>query len=255
MNYLIDNKILFNPEKKTISSNERPEIVISLTTTASRLLTQLVLNPDDVLSRPYLLKTVWEDHCYSSSDASLNNNISLLRKNLSAVSGAEIELKTIPKIGFQLNATIEILDISNELNTVEIYMDDNDIEAFPSKDRNRNDTQFIIFTIITAVIVASMIFVLQKQSDFKFAKKETISAELLGKCDTYSLAKTGTNFNVVLDKYPFLKDKCEEKTASIYYDFSDLTKDRTKNLFVAICYHSNYSGYHQCENIKSYSLQ
>ncbi|CND13624.1 DNA-binding response regulator CreB [Yersinia intermedia] len=259
MKYLIDNNVLFNPEKKIISSNERPEIVISLTTTASRLLTQLVLNPGEMLSRAYLLKVVWEDNGYSSSDASLNNNISLLRKNFLTVNGDEVELKTIPKMGFQLNAKVEILHESNDLeideNHEERLEEDKKTRPCIFRSGERKYIQVIFLTTIVIVVVTVMVFLFQKQRNFQFSTKETTRAEQLGQCDVYSLAKTGTDFNAVLDKYPFLKEKCAEQKASIYYDFSDLTKDRAKNLFVAICYHSNSSGYHKCENIKSYSLQ
>ncbi|WP_447884861.1 winged helix-turn-helix domain-containing protein [Serratia fonticola] len=255
MNYLIDKSILFSPEERLISSGKNPEVSIPLTTTANRLLLELVRKPNEVLSRAYLLKAVWEDNGYASSDASLNNNISLLRKNFATVSHTEVDLKTIPKLGFQLNAVVELVEHVSP-----------DIFGEQNPDTETQDTRggwsagkdlAKIFWIITALalFISAVLYFSQGQSPLNVRHKETVRVDQLGKCDAFSLSQNSSGFSAVIEKYPFLKDKCAEENASIYYDFSDLTKDRAKNLFVAICYHSISYGYQKCENIKSYSLQ
>ncbi|HCR2161426.1 TPA: winged helix-turn-helix domain-containing protein [Enterobacter asburiae] len=253
MNYLIDNSILFSPDKKTISSRKNPFISISLTTTATRLLDELVRKPEEVLTRAFLLKTVWEDNGYASSDASLNNNISLLRKNFATVSDTEVELKTIPKIGFQLNATVEVVD--------DVSPDDTESDTATLAEKikgNGTSNKFAIALYLlasAAVMTAVILFFLNKNNDIRFKKIDAMRVEQLGKCDVFNMSSIPVNFANVLEIYPEIKTKCEGNQASVYYDFSDMTKDRTKNLFVAICYQSKISGYQKCENLKSYSQQ
>lgn len=255
MNYLIDNSILFDPKAKSISSAKNPEVIIPLTTTATRLLLELVRQPNEVLSRAYLLKAVWEDNGYASSDASLNNNISVLRKNFATASETEVDLKTIPKLGFQLNAVVESADAVNADTSGDRRHDD-DIQG-TSGGRPAGDILSMIFWILSAVLllISAVLYFSQRQSPLQFSPKETVRVDQIGKCDAFSLSRTSASLSSVIERYPSLKDKCEEGPATLYYDFSDLTKDRTKNLFVAICYNSRSYGYQKCENIKSYSLQ
>jgi DNA-binding winged helix-turn-helix (wHTH) protein len=254
MKYLIDKCIIFSPEDKLISSGKNPGVNIPLTTTATRLLFELVRKPNELLPRAYLLKAVWEDNGYASSDASLNNNISLLRKNFATVSNTEVDLKTIPKLGFQLNAVVESIEhVSPDIFGEEIP----DTDLQDTRDgRSAGRDVAKIFWIITvlALFISAVVYYSQRQIPLNTRDKETVLVDQLGKCEAFSLNQSSSNFGAVIEKYPFLKGKCAEEYASIYYDFSDLTKDRAKNLFVAICYHSKSYGYQKCENLKSYSL-
>lgn len=256
MNYLIDNSIIFNPEKKTISSRKNPEISIPLTTTATRLLDELVRKPNEVLSRTYLLKAVWEDHGYASSDASLNNNISLLRKNFSTVSEKEVDLKTVPKTGFQLNAIVqEEPNFSGSDSGTEHETSHAHSVTKPVKYNTiTNPGSVILLLSVILIIASSVIYAVSNDSEIKFKKKPVNYVEQLGKCNVYNLSGT-EKFSTVLEKYPFIKERCETESASVYYDFSDLSKERAKNLFVAICEQTASAGFQKCENIKSYSLQ
>lgn len=254
MNYLIDNSILFSPEKRTISSRNNPTISISLTTTAARLLDELARNNGDVLTRAYLLKTVWEDNGYASSDASLNNNISLLRKNFATVGDVNVELKTIPKVGFKLIANIETLDDKSfERAVIETSTSDEHVKFFYFTSLNKMDITLYLLAIL--IIIAAFILVLRKNDFESFNKIDTIPVQKFGKCDVFNISNFSFRFENVLNVYPEIKGKCQGQNATVYYDFSDMKKDRTKNLFVAICYQSKHAGYHRCENLKSYSHQ
>ncbi|MGK3194779.1 winged helix-turn-helix domain-containing protein [Enterobacter soli] len=255
MNYLIDNCIVFNPELKMISSKKNPDISIPLTTTATRLLEELVRKPNETLTRSYLLKAVWEDNGYASSDASLNNNISLLRKNFFTVSETEIALKTIPKTGFQLHALVEPFE--NQAN------DDNHNEAIQldeqrnTLDKNPSSILFRSLLLVSVIILISIavLLVIHQKNVILFKEVNSVFVGKVGMCDAFNLSSTKVDLGIILQTYPVLKEKCENQSGIIYYDFSDLTKDRTKNLFVALCYQSENYGYQKCENIKSYSLQ
>lgn len=237
-----------------ISSRKNPDISIPLTTTATRLLEELVRKPNETLTRSYLLKAVWEDNGYASSDASLNNNISLLRKNFFTVSETEIALKTIPKTGFQLHALVEPLE--NQAN------DDNHNEAIQlDKQPNTlaNPSSILLRSLILVSIIilisAAVLLVIHQKNVIRFKEVNSVSVGKVGMCDAFNLSSTKVDLGIILQTHPVLKEKCENQSGIIYYDFSDLTKDRTKNLFVALCYQSGSYGYQKCENIKSYSLQ
>ncbi|WP_449397374.1 winged helix-turn-helix domain-containing protein, partial [Enterobacter ludwigii] len=224
------------------------------TTTATRLLEELVRKPNETLTRSYLLKAVWEDNGYASSDASLNNNISLLRKNFFTVSETEIALKTIPKTGFQLHALVEPLE--NQAN------DDNHNEAIQlDKQPNTlaNPSSILLRSLILVSIIilisAAVLLVIHQKNVIRFKEVNSVSVGKVGMCDAFNLSSTKVDLGIILQTHPVLKEKCENQSGIIYYDFSDLTKDRTKNLFVALCYQSGSYGYQKCENIKSYSLQ
>lgn len=255
MNYLIDNNIIFDSEKKIISSKKNPDVSIPLTTTSARLLGELVRRPNETLTRSYLLKAVWEDNGYASSDASLNNNISLLRKNFSTVSETEIDLKTIPKTGFQLYALVEnfenLADDENHDEIVSLYKQDD----IPGKNYYSLLFRFLLLIAIIAIISSAVLLIVHKKNEIRFRESNNIFVGKLGKCDAFNLSNTKVDLGIIVETHPILKEKCDNQPGIIYYDFSDLTKDRTKNLFVALCYQSGNYGYQKCENIKSYSLQ
>lgn len=261
MKYVINFEILFDSEKKELSAIKNHKITIPLTTTASRLLEEIVQHPQKVLPRALLLKRVWEDNGYSASDASLNNNISLLRKYFSSLSNAEIDLMTIPKIGFQLNATVELQD---EVTKKEDQVDKKENirqkgwkKYFLFLRSQLESKEYISYTLITLFLITIsfiiLYFIFTDTEDIAITKRKTHKTGEIEKCAVFNLSTDSTTAKSVLEVYPIITELCKNATGNVYYDFSSLSKERYRLLFVSVCLNNEKAGYIKCENLKSYS--
>nr|ALG88548.1 Glycopeptide resistance-associated protein R [Pectobacterium carotovorum] len=101
MKYLINEKIVFCTENKTLN-NGIDNIELNLTCT--RLLEILVTKKN--VSREYILDNVWEAYGLTPSDNNLNKNISVLRKTFVILGVDSSLIETIPKEGFLFNANV-----------------------------------------------------------------------------------------------------------------------------------------------------
>ncbi|TDP13492.1 DNA-binding winged helix-turn-helix (wHTH) protein [Enterobacter sp. AG326] len=261
MKYLINFEILFDSEKKELSAIKNHKIAVPLTTTASRLLEEIIQHPQKVLPRALLLKRVWEDNGYSASDASLNNNISLLRKYFSSLSNAEIDLMTIPKIGFQLNATVELQD---EVTKNEDQVDKKENirqkgwkKYFLFLRSQLESKEYISYSLIILFLITIsfiiLYFIFTDTEDIAITKRKTHKTGEIEKCAVFNLSTDSTTVKSVLEAYPIITELCKNTTGNVYYDFSSLSKERYRLLFVSVCLNNEKAGYIKCENLKSYS--
>ncbi|MBN0294651.1 winged helix-turn-helix domain-containing protein, partial [Pseudomonas aeruginosa] len=96
-----------------------------------------------VVEREHLLEQVWESHGLVSSNGSLNQYISILRKTLTSLTDIEDIIVSIPKVGFIISQDIEILQLeenkilANEISTKAIK-------------KTSLYTKFLLITIIIA---------------------------------------------------------------------------------------------------------
>ncbi|HBZ4239985.1 TPA: transcriptional regulator, partial [Klebsiella pneumoniae] len=96
-----------------------------------------------VVEREHLLEQVWESHGLVSSNGSLNQYISILRKTLTSLTDIEDIIVSIPKVGFIISQDIEILQLeenkilANEISTKAIK-------------KTSLSTKFLLLTIIIA---------------------------------------------------------------------------------------------------------
>ncbi|MFI3312150.1 winged helix-turn-helix domain-containing protein [Ewingella allii] len=108
MIYLIENKILFNPEDNTLSLQNDPENQVSISNPARRVLLLLIEQQGIVVQRDILFKKVWDDYGLVSSNNNLNHCISKLRKVINTLGHTEDVIITVPKVGFLLKKEITI---------------------------------------------------------------------------------------------------------------------------------------------------
>lgn len=110
MRYIINNNIKYHEDRSELVSLHDDIPPIALTATLNRLLSTLVRNNHQVLSRETLLTQVWEAHGQVASGNNLNNTISILRKAFSSLGEEEI-IVTLPRQGFMFTAaTIKTAD-------------------------------------------------------------------------------------------------------------------------------------------------
>ncbi|MGK4357798.1 transcriptional regulator [Enterobacter cloacae] len=247
MIYNINNLILYDSDKRSLASLCVDTPHVTLTTTSSRLLEELLRQNNEVLTRQYLLKNVWEDKGYAPSDASLNNNISFLRKQFATMSNEEINLKTIPKIGFQLVAAVSFVPESDSLDEINIVKNEN----LPSI--NKSLALKIILPLFFAVLFIIFLFTFTKNTT-KFLRVEIKNFTTYHQCRVYNLHDDSNYLEEVFSVFPVLKKNCKEKPYELYYDFSSINKERSKNLLVSVCKKNKSPGiYTKCENLKLYT--
>ncbi|MFG1173595.1 transcriptional regulator [Erwiniaceae bacterium CAU 1747] len=102
--YLIDNQLIFNPEDRSLMRVDDDLSRTVITQISNRLFCLLLESDGSVITRDTILQQVWSRDSTTASRSNLNNYISSLRKQLSAL-GLEIPLIiTEPKVGFRIDA-------------------------------------------------------------------------------------------------------------------------------------------------------
>ncbi|WP_157835565.1 winged helix-turn-helix domain-containing protein [Photorhabdus australis] len=126
MKYVINMIVVFDPKEKTLALFNNPLNTVKLSNPASRLFLELIKNNGETIPREDLLKNVWEDYGFTGSNSNLNSYISEIRKNLSSLSADLTIIKTIPKVGFRLEADIQVslLESPEEENSTDIIISD-----------------------------------------------------------------------------------------------------------------------------------
>lgn len=109
--YFILNKCLkFNPDVNEISLINDQHNSVVLSKPATRLLLTLIQNANNVVTRGFLLKNVWEDYGYTPSNNNLYMAISELRKAFTSLWKGIDLIKTVPKVGLMLETTVDVFE-------------------------------------------------------------------------------------------------------------------------------------------------
>lgn len=108
MFYIIENKIIFNPEDNTLSLQDNIENQVSISNPARRILLLLIEQQGAVVQRDMFFKKVWDDYGLVSSNNNLNHCISKLRKVINTLGHTDEVIVTVPKVGFLLKKEIAI---------------------------------------------------------------------------------------------------------------------------------------------------
>lgn len=109
--FVINHSVRFDPLSRMLVVLDRPEVMVQLHTPASECLRLLVSHNGETLTHQFLSEEVWEKKGSYVTANSLYQNIAAIRRGLKAVGLDETMLKTIPKTGFQIYASIEEEDL------------------------------------------------------------------------------------------------------------------------------------------------
>lgn len=160
MIYKINEIVRFKPADGAIWSIESPEQVINLTITNCNLLCLLLNKKGEVLSREQILEDIWDKQGLRSSNNTLNQYISILRRTFSLLGIDDEVIKTIPKVGFSLNASISV---EKECNDEPVKA----VEKEKSPKRNHNNYIYAVALSVMAVFIAALFtYVLYKNSAY-----------------------------------------------------------------------------------------
>ncbi|MGL4724685.1 MAG: winged helix-turn-helix domain-containing protein [Scandinavium sp.] len=108
MTFIIDKDIYFRPDDGAIWRCGSEQETKYLTPANSRLLTFLIEQQGLILSRDEIFIAVWDKHGLRSSNHTLNQYISYLRKTFADFGLTTPLIKTIPKTGFIFSGDIAV---------------------------------------------------------------------------------------------------------------------------------------------------
>lgn len=108
MNYLIAGRVIYDTENGTLMDARHSDDIKSLTPTANRILALLLSEPGQVFPREDILDKVWASQGHNSSNSSLNQYISILRKTLAAWIDADEIILSVPKVGFCFSSRLVV---------------------------------------------------------------------------------------------------------------------------------------------------
>lgn len=114
MVYLIDMRIKYRTEDGAMWLKDDEESLIVLTVIMNRLLSYLIEQHAQIVTRDDLLQNVWDLHGLHSSNHTLNKYISELRKQFKNFGITTECITTIPRIGFVFNGEVDVHIIAEE---------------------------------------------------------------------------------------------------------------------------------------------
>jgi DNA-binding winged helix-turn-helix (wHTH) protein len=115
MVYLINDTVVFRMEDGALWNTTAAEEIIHISSTIARILSFFIENHGVILRRTAILSEVWEKYGLYSSNNTLNQYISILRRTFVRL-GLEGEvIQTIPRVGFILleHVGIQAIDLNN----------------------------------------------------------------------------------------------------------------------------------------------
>lgn len=269
MYFILNKAVKFYPDISELSIINEQHNSVVLSKPASRLLLTLIYNANDVVSRDYLLKNVWEDYGYTPSNNNLYMAISELRKAFSSLGGEGEILVTIPRVGLKLEAMIDVLEKTDENEKKSEIEPDNEInsgfEISIEKGveiHSLNATEAKSYTKLKIVASLSLILLSSGYLFLKYKKALPIidsNDEYVfkyGTCDVFShslslgVDSNNNEFkNNIISKLREHNVSCDTARRNIYFQTSLKRSGKTRNYFIGVCTIINNSNARKCETI------
>lgn len=238
MKYIIELDVVFSPEEKTLSLNNDPNIYVPISNQANRLLLEMVRRKNEILNRNELIKRVWEDYGFTSSNNSLNVAVSEIRKAFSSLGKDPQIISTIPKVGLQFVADVApVMSQNGALINATSTPNDQPVASL---------TKWIIFSLICLTAFCSGLYTYNH-----FKNKITIEHEhkklafTRNKCDIYTLGHQSYNVDVIKQNTEQYLKNCESQRTELFYE-----KVKSGTLFIGACTLNNQGEYLKCLTIK-----
>ncbi|MFK3637797.1 transcriptional regulator [Serratia nevei] len=256
MKYVINNNIKYHEDRSELESLKDAAPPVVLTATLNRLLSALIRNNNQVLSRDTLLTQVWEGHGQVASGNNLNNAISMLRKAFSSLGEEEI-IVTLPRQGFMFSAVeLGTADSQSEpLPTGETVA----AADFPDPPPRLKGPRIRRFALATLLVLATASGVWAWQ-DAGYKPFSTVVVGHIGSCEvrfvtSFHKPAPGrvdlTHLRKMLEQDGI--SRCKEPATLLYYDTQSLVPHAEGRARVAYYYYCPQAqmkaGTAQCENI------
>ncbi|GAB3415574.1 hypothetical protein GCM10027361_29000 [Erwinia aphidicola] len=282
MYFILNKGLKFNPDVNEISLINDQHNSVVLSKPATRLLLTLIQNANNVVTRDFLLKNVWEDYGYTPSNNNLYMAISELRKAFTSL-WKDIELiKTIPKVGLTLEAAIDVFEIKDGVSNTQLSSDTNpaekeinsetvslvEVEELPVSD-NELETYFLkdkrshvkIKALISlAIVIPSILYfistferklpigVSKDEYAFKYGTCDVFSHDIsLGHVPDKEIFKSN-----IIEKLKQYDISCINVKKNIYYQTTFGRGGNKQNYFIAACTYIHNSDSRKCETIHEF---
>jgi DNA-binding winged helix-turn-helix (wHTH) protein len=266
MYFILNKTVKFYPDINELSIINEQHNSIVLSKPASRLLLTLIQNANDVVSRDYLLKNVWEDYGYTPSNNNLYMAISELRKALSSLGGEGEVLVTIPRVGLKLEAMVDVLEKTDKHdNKSEINLENEINSEFEISTERGIETHSLKSKLYTKLkIAASLSLILLSSGHFFLKYKKTLpiidsNDEYVfkyGACDVFShslsLGLVSNNDELkkgIINKLQEHNISCDSARKNIYFQTSLKRSGKARNYFIGACTLIKNSNTRKCETI------
>lgn len=118
MNYIINGIVSFNSQIAVLKNIQTGDEV-TLPLPACRLLQCILSANGEILTREWLIQTVWDSYGLQSSNNNLNNYLSLVRRTLLNL-GCENIIQTISRVGVRVSEDAQIEIINEDTNGVTV---------------------------------------------------------------------------------------------------------------------------------------
>jgi cholera toxin transcriptional activator len=105
--FILAQRYIFDPNNNSLVDQNSNDDVVRLGSNESRILLLLSERPNEVVTRNELHEFVWRDQGFEVDDSSLTQAISTLRKMLKDSTKSPQFVKTVPKRGYQMIASVE----------------------------------------------------------------------------------------------------------------------------------------------------
>lgn len=158
--YHINHKVVFEPATRRIYLTNDTAKTATLSVASSRCLHALIKHEGLPLSKDSLLQYAWRQHGVMVTDNSVHQAITAVRKNLRDIGFEENIITTIPRVGYQLNATVVDFDIDINKSSFnrEAVLNGRDVfKNFFKNLRKLKKFRMLILLFISNVIIWSMI--------------------------------------------------------------------------------------------------
>lgn len=119
--FILADRFTFDPTSNSLVDKDTDNENVRLGSNESRILLMLSQRPNEVITRNELHDFVWREQGFEVDDSSLTQAISTLRKMLKDSTKSPQFVKTVPKRGYQLIATVESVqpDASKDPDAIE----------------------------------------------------------------------------------------------------------------------------------------
>lgn len=269
MYFILNKAVTFYPDTNELSIINEQRNSIVLSKPACRLLLTLIKNANNVVSRDYLLKNVWEDYGYTPSNNNLYMAISELRKAFSSLGREEEILVTLPRVGLKLEAMIDVLEKRDKNENKSEINPDNEIdsgfEISIEKDIGTHSSSAIepkmytklkIATTLTLILLSSVHFFLKNKKTFPIIDSKDEYVFKYGTCDVFShslslgIVSNSDELNKnIINKLKKYNISCDSVRKNIYFQTSLKRSGKARGYFIGSCTIIKNSNARKCETI------
>lgn len=265
MIYRINETIIYNPDDGTVNVvddiSQTVVAEISLAPTANRLLNILISHQGSVLQREELLEQVWDNYGLKSSNNSLNQYVSMLRRNFADLGLEEMSIVTVPRVGFMFSQDLQVVTESTEPASPpapDVIQTPQPVHLPPppalprtSRKKPRRIALLSLLILMTTANLAWAIYGHYHANQPDYEPRYSIGQ--LGGCPVYSFYRvSGNTHETLLAQVAHQMQQAGLKCApgrEIYFRAADtLTAEQSTVPFVSVCYPLADNRYAKCRS-------